>query len=240
MNKVHRRTSFHARHSRWPSFASLHGEQSENSLWYTIISEIIGFPCSPSTFRFVFSRSEIEEASSGRKNRSILLLHLFAVHRTPTGILQALVSKDPSNDRICLWIIVRRWPRRWIETTCRQFWKDDRSEVIRFESDSDTYNIVNTFDREVMTQSKTAFSFGTRLIVFNGRKTRRTRRDLIVFRFLPAPFSLIRDIIGQTEKPWCSSIDLRETKRDQCANDDQRIEQIPDIATVGSFVQNQA
>jgi hypothetical protein len=57
-----------------------------------------------------------------------------------------------------------------------------------------TYRIVKTFDRDVMTQSKTAFNFGTRLIVFNGRKTRRTRRDLIVFRFLPAPFSLLRKI----------------------------------------------
>jgi len=38
-----------------------------------------------------------------------------------------------------------------------------------------------------MTQSKTAFNFGTRLIVFNGRNTRRTRSDLIVLKFLPAP-----------------------------------------------------
>ena len=53
-----------------------------------------------------------------------------------------------------------------------------------------SYNIVNTFDNEVITQSNTAFNFGTRLIVFNGRNTRRTRKDLIVFKFFPAPFSL--------------------------------------------------
>jgi hypothetical protein len=50
--------------------------------------------------------------------------------------------------------------------------------------------MVKTLDNEVITQSNTAFNFGTRLIVFNGRNTRRTRRDLIVFKFLPAPFSL--------------------------------------------------
>ena len=53
-----------------------------------------------------------------------------------------------------------------------------------------TYKMVNTFDKEVITQSNTAFNLGTRFIVFNGRKTRSTRRDLIVFKFLPAPFSL--------------------------------------------------
>ncbi len=50
--------------------------------------------------------------------------------------------------------------------------------------------MVKTLDNEVITQSNTAFNFGTRLMVFNGRNTRRTRRDLIVFKFFPAPFSL--------------------------------------------------
>jgi hypothetical protein len=37
-----------------------------------------------------------------------------------------------------------------------------------------------------------AFSLGTRLMVFRGRSTLSTLRDLIVFRFLPAdPLSLI-------------------------------------------------
>jgi hypothetical protein len=55
---------------------------------------------------------------------------------------------------------------------------------------NNSYNIVKTLDNEVITQSNTAFNFGTRFIVFNGRNTRRTRKDLIVFKFLPAPFSL--------------------------------------------------
>ena len=52
--------------------------------------------------------------------------------------------------------------------------------------------MVKTLDKEVITQSNTAFNFGTRFMVFNGRNTRRTRRDLIVFKFLPAPFSLLK------------------------------------------------
>jgi hypothetical protein len=55
-----------------------------------------------------------------------------------------------------------------------------------------TYKIVRTLDNDVITQSNTAFNFGTRLIVFNGRNTRRTRKDLIVFKFFPAPFSLLK------------------------------------------------
>ena len=66
--------------------------------------------------------------------------------------------------------------------------KFNRMEMIR--SKEVTYKMVNTFDKEVITQSNTAFNLGTRFIVFNGRNTRSTRRDLIVFKFLPAPFSL--------------------------------------------------
>lgn len=40
-----------------------------------------------------------------------------------------------------------------------------------------------TFFRELTTQSKTAFSFGTLLMVLSGRKTLKTRSDLIVARF---------------------------------------------------------
>lgn len=39
---------------------------------------------------------------------------------------------------------------------------------------------MKTFFNEFTTQSKTAFNFGTRLIVFNGRNTRNTRKDFIV------------------------------------------------------------
>lgn len=44
--------------------------------------------------------------------------------------------------------------------------------------------ILITFFRELTTQSNTALSLGTRLIVFNGRNTRSTRSDLIVDRLL--------------------------------------------------------
>lgn len=53
-----------------------------------------------------------------------------------------------------------------------------------------TMRIFITFFREFTTQSNTAFNFGTRLIVFNGRNTRRTRSDLIVDRFWPAELPL--------------------------------------------------
>lgn len=44
--------------------------------------------------------------------------------------------------------------------------------------------ILITFLSEFTTQSNTALSFGTRLIVFKGRSTRRTRKDLIVDKLL--------------------------------------------------------
>lgn len=43
-----------------------------------------------------------------------------------------------------------------------------------------------TFFKEFTKQSKTAFNFGTLLMVFNGRKTRNTLRDFIVERLAPA------------------------------------------------------
>lgn len=53
-----------------------------------------------------------------------------------------------------------------------------------------TMRIFTTFFSELTTQSNTAFSFGTRLIVFSGRNTRSTRSDLIVDKFCPTlPFS---------------------------------------------------
>lgn len=56
-----------------------------------------------------------------------------------------------------------------------------------------TINIFITFFNELTTQSKTAFNFGTRLIVFNGRNTRNTRSDFIVDKFWPALLPLQRD-----------------------------------------------
>lgn len=46
-----------------------------------------------------------------------------------------------------------------------------------------TINIFTTFFNEFTTQSNTAFNFGTRFIVFNGRSTRSTRNDFIVDKF---------------------------------------------------------
>lgn len=46
-----------------------------------------------------------------------------------------------------------------------------------------TIRILTTFLSELTTQSNTAFNFGTRFIVFNGRNTRNTRSDLIVDKF---------------------------------------------------------
>ena len=50
--------------------------------------------------------------------------------------------------------------------------------------------MLKTFLSELMTQSKTALSLGTRLMVFKGRSTRRTRRDFIVARFSPPELPL--------------------------------------------------
>ena len=46
-----------------------------------------------------------------------------------------------------------------------------------------TIRILRTFLRELTTQSKTAFNFGSRFMVFKGRKTRSTLKDLIVDKF---------------------------------------------------------
>ena len=98
--------------------------------------------------------------------------------------------------------------------------------------------MVKTFDNEVITQSKTAFSFGTRLIVFNGRRTRRTRNDLIVLRFFPAPCSLKKN---QNDwfffEPFVTFL-LRKSKGDQGTNDNKCIEQVPHIPTIRSFMKD--
>ena len=43
--------------------------------------------------------------------------------------------------------------------------------------------MLNTFFKELTTQSNTALSLGTLLMVFNGLRTRKTLNDLIVLRF---------------------------------------------------------
>lgn len=48
--------------------------------------------------------------------------------------------------------------------------------------------MLKTFFNDVITQSNTAFNFGTRFIVFNGRNTRSTLNDFITLRLDAAPF----------------------------------------------------
>ena len=55
--------------------------------------------------------------------------------------------------------------------------------------------MLNTFLRELITQSNTAFSLGTLLIVFRGLRTRNTRSDFITPRFSPAELPLKRNIL---------------------------------------------
>ena len=50
--------------------------------------------------------------------------------------------------------------------------------------------MLNTFFKELTTQSNTAFSLGTRFIVFRGRRTRKTRSDFMVLRFWPVELPL--------------------------------------------------
>ena len=57
--------------------------------------------------------------------------------------------------------------------------------------------MLNTFFKELITQSNTAFNFGTRLIVLRGRRTRSTRNDFIVLRFSPPELPLKINEIDQ-------------------------------------------
>lgn len=51
--------------------------------------------------------------------------------------------------------------------------------------------MLNTFFSELTTQSNTAFSLGTRLMVFSGRNTRSTLNDLMVPKLAVADFALV-------------------------------------------------
>ena len=50
--------------------------------------------------------------------------------------------------------------------------------------------MLKTFLSELMTQSNTALSFGTLLMVFKGLSTRKTLKDLITPKFSPAELPL--------------------------------------------------
>lgn len=69
--------------------------------------------------------------------------------------------------------------------------------------------MLNTFLRELTTQSKTALSFGTRLMVLSGLRTRRTRKDLMVLRFCPVELPLINEKM-KTSLRECWSLTERQ------------------------------
>ena len=71
--------------------------------------------------------------------------------------------------------------------------------------------MLNTFFKELTTQSNTAFNFGTRFMVLSGRRTRRTRRDLIVLRFCPVELPLE---IKENEKNSLESVLSAGRKQD--------------------------
>lgn len=58
-----------------------------------------------------------------------------------------------------------------------------------------------TFLSEFTTQSKTAFSLGTRLIVFSGRNTRSTRNDLMVPKLAVADFPFVAGTLPEATGP---------------------------------------
>lgn len=98
-----------------------------------------------------------------------------------------------------------------------------------------TINIFMTFFNEFTTQSNTAFSLGTRLIVFSGRNTLNTRSDLMVDKLVPTepPLYKITNIIIKQIYPchnkhfiWILSPFLKY-KRCECTNHDNCIHYIP-------------
>lgn len=65
-----------------------------------------------------------------------------------------------------------------------------------------TIRMLMTFFSEFTTQSNTAFNFGTRLIVFSGRSTRRTLSDLMVDKLFvislpPSPLKGRKNLISK-------------------------------------------
>lgn len=86
-----------------------------------------------------------------------------------------------------------------------------------------------TFLSELTTQSNTAFSFGTRLIVLSGRSTRSTLSDLMVERLLvislpPSPLKL-KKISLDCHASARSIVYLRhiESNADNCTTDDDSV-----------------
>lgn len=94
-----------------------------------------------------------------------------------------------------------------------------------------------TFFSELTTQSNTAFNFGTRLMVFSGRSTRSTLKDLIVDKLLvislpPSPLELIFQVLPTIDDQKRTFNNSRYVKAntDDCTADDHGVHDVPELA----------
>lgn len=86
--------------------------------------------------------------------------------------------------------------------------------------------MLTTFFSEPTTQSNTAFNFGIRLIVFNGRNTRSTRKIFIV----ALKTAKIDSILGALKKhSTLKHLQKWECKAEQCANHNDGIHNVPKV-----------
>lgn len=110
--------------------------------------------------------------------------------------------------------------------------------------------MLNTFLREITTQSKTALSFGTRLIVFRGLKTLSSLRDLS-FWPVGVPLMKIHDIIRrylsygfESENPFKGKNNgsLRDgvVKRNKSTWDNCNVHKVPEVPEVRPWVENKS
>ena len=98
--------------------------------------------------------------------------------------------------------------------------------------------MLKTFLRELMTQSKTAFSLGTLLIVFRGRRTLRTLRDFITARF-SAPELPLRKTFRSEDDPDNSSRHVHDEGGEGTGDNDE-VHAVPHLPHVGPRMQDQA
>jgi hypothetical protein len=108
-----------------------------------------------------------------------------------------------------------------------------------------TIKMLMTFFSELTTQSKTAFNFGTRLMVFSGRSTRSTLNDLMVDKLLVIslpPLPLIEkeeeeaETVNQFVDAMHSKLDSRkiEANADDCTTHDHCVHEVPKFSQVTS------
>lgn len=99
-----------------------------------------------------------------------------------------------------------------------------------------TIRMFITFFKEFTRQSNTAFNFGTRLIVFNGLKTRSTRSDLIVERLAPAapPPPLQSEVSKIKRFTLPTHLHKIESHGHQGTNDYDGVHDVPELSQVGT------